>query len=84
MSRALSELEFYDDLVYKFRKIGGKSKFSDHSNKIFISNKRKRYNIGVIKQSACLAVNSITIDHFAYLFNCTPVCRGSDPMMAPT
>ena len=25
----------------------------------------------VIKQSACLAVNPITVDHFAYFFNCT-------------
>ena len=34
------------------------------------------------KQSACLAVNRITVDHFAYLFNCTPVGRGSDSLMA--
>ena len=27
--------------------------------------------------------NLITIDHFAYLFNCTPVRRGSDSMMGP-
>ena len=24
------------------------------------------------------------VDHFAYLFNCTPVGRGSDSLMAPT
>ena len=40
--------------------------------------KPKWYNIDVIKQSACLAVNPVTVEHFAYLFNCTPVGRGLD------
>ena len=41
MSKTLSELEFYDDLVYKFRKIGRKSEFSDHSNKVsYLINER--------------------------------------------
>ena len=38
----------------------------------------------VIKQSAFLAINQITIDHFAYLFNRTPGGRDSDSLMAPT
>ena len=42
----------------------------------------KGYNIYVIKQSACLVVEQITANHFAYLFICTPVGRGSDSMMA--
>ena len=50
--------------------------------KFVICYKRKGYNLDVIKQSACLAVNLITVDHFAYLFNGTPVGRGSDSMMA--
>ena len=40
--------------------------------------------IDVIKESACLVLNQITVDHFAYLFHCTPVGRDSDSMMAPT
>ena len=32
----------------------------------------------------CLAVNPFTVDNFAYLFNCTPVCRAPDSMMEPT
>ena len=43
--------------------------------------KRNGYNIDVMKQAACLAVNPITVDHFAFLFNCTPVGRGSDSVM---
>ena len=56
--------------------------FSDHFSIIYISYKRKEYNIDVIEQSACLAVNLITTDHFAYFLNCTSVGQGSDSMMA--
>ena len=38
----------------------------------------------VIKQSACLAINPITVDHFAYLFNRTLVSLGSNLIMVPT
>ena len=79
----VTEPEFYGDLVYKFRKTGGKLEFSDHFSKIGICYKRKGYKIDVIKQSNCLVVNPITVDHFAYLLNFTPVGRGSDSVMAP-
>ena len=46
--------------------------------------KRKGYNTDVIKQSVCLTDNPITVDYFAYLFNCTPVGRDSDSVMAQT
>ena len=59
-----------------------KSECSDNFSKIGISHKQKGYNIDVIKQSASLALNPVTVDHFAYLFNFTPVGRGSDFMMA--
>ena len=36
----------------------------------------------VMRQTACLVVNPITINNFADLFNCTPVGRASDLMMA--
>ena len=42
------------------------------------------YNLNVIRQSACLVINPITVDNFAALFNCTPGDRSSDSMMAPT
>ena len=35
-------------------------------------------------QSACLVFNPITVNNIASLFNCTPVGRASDSMMAPT
>ena len=42
------------------------------------------YDLNVMRQSACLVINTITVDNFAALFNCTPVNRTSDSMMAPT
>ena len=44
-------------------------------------------NMNLVQQmaeSACLLFNPITVNNFASLFNCTPVGRASDSMMAPT
>ena len=52
--------------------------------KIISHYKKIGYNINVLQQTACLVVNPITVDNFAFLFNCTPVGRTSDSMMVPT
>ena len=74
----LSESEFYGALVYKFRKIIGKNDFPYHFKKIIVRYKKIGYNIDVFRQTACLAVNPIMVNSFAYLFNCTTVGRASD------
>ena len=66
------------------RKIVGKTEFSDQFKKIIMRYKRIGYNVAVMRQSARLVVNPITVNKFAVLFNCTPMGRGSDSMMAPT
>ena len=71
LHQGLSEPEFYGDLVYKFKNIVGRADFSDQFRK-------------TMRQSACLVVNPITVNNFASLFNCTPVGRASDSMMAST
>ena len=58
--------------------------FSDQFRKIIMRYKRIGYNLNVMQQSACLVINSIKVDGYAALFNCTPVDRASDSMMAPT
>ena len=40
--------------------------------------KKIGYNINVMRQTACLVVNPIKVNSFAYLFNCTTVGRTSD------
>ena len=58
--------------------------FSDQLQKVIIRHKRTGYNLNVIRQYAYLVVSPVTVDNFAALFNCTPVDRTSDSMMAPT
>ena len=76
--QTFSEPEFYGDLVYKFRKIIGKIDFPYHFKKIIVRYKKIGYNINVMRQTACLVVNPIKVNSFAYLFNCTTVGRTSD------
>ena len=78
LQEGLSEPEFYGNLVYKFRKIIGKNDFPYHFKKIIVRYKKFRYNIDVLRQTACLVVNLIKVNSFAYLFNCTTVCLASD------
>ena len=76
--QGLSEPEFYGDLVYKFRKIIGKNDFPYHIKKVTARYKKIGYNINVMRLTACLVVNPIKVNSFAYLFNCTTVGRTSD------
>ena len=84
LHQGLSEPEFYGDLVYKFKKIEGRAVFSDQFRKIIVRYKRIGHNINIMRQSACLVFNPITVNNFASLFDCTPVGRASDSMMTPT
>ena len=83
LKQGLSEPELYGDLAYKVKKIVGRISFSDYFRKIIIRYKRIGYNMNIMRQTACLVVNSITVNNFADLFNCTPLGRASDLMMAP-
>ena len=56
--------------------------FSDQFRKVIMHYKHIGYNLTVIRQSACLVINQITVDGFAALHNCTPVDRVSDSKMA--
>ena len=82
LREGLSEPDFYGDLVYKetYRRGG----FSFQFRKIITRYRRIGYNLNVMRQSACLVFNPIMVDNYAAFFNCTPVGRASDTMMAPT
>ena len=70
--------------VYILKNIVGRADFSDQFRKIIICYKRIGYNINIMRQSACLVVNPITVNNFAFIFNYTPVGWASDSVMAPT
>ena len=38
----------------------------------------------IMRQSACVVVNPITVDSYGFLFNCTTVGQASDLMTALT
>ena len=62
----------------------GMTDFSDQFRKFIMRYKRIGQNLNVMRQYTCLVINPITVDGYAALFNCTPVDRASDSMMAPT
>ena len=76
--------EYYGDLVYKFKKLIRWNDFSFQFRKIITLYRRIGYNLNVTRQSACLVFNPIMVDNYAAFFNCMPVGRASDSMIAPT
>ena len=65
LHQGLSETEFYGDLVYKLKNIFiGRVDFSDQFRKIIICYKRIGYNINIMRQSACIVFNPITVNKF--------------------
>ena len=82
LQQGISEPEFYGDLVYRFRKIVGKSNFSEQFRKLINRYKRIGYSPDIMRQTACLVVNPIIVDGYASLFNCTTAVRASDQMTA--
>ena len=79
--------ESIGDLIYTFKKLIGSFRMTDLSDQfrkvhVIIRYKVIGYNLNVMRQSACLVIIPITVDNFATLFNCTPVDRASDSMMA--
>ena len=84
LHQGLSGPEFCGDLVYKFKKVVGGAGFSGRFGGVVVRCRRVGCGMDVVRQSACLVFDPITVNNFASLFNCTPVGRASDSMMAPT
>ena len=61
LHQGLSESEFYGDLVYIFKKIMGRTDFSDQFRKI----RRIGYDLNAMQQSPCLVINPIMVDNLA-------------------
>ena len=65
-------------LCISSEKIIGQNNFPYRFKKIIVRYKKIGYDINVLRQTACLVVDPIKVDSFAYLFNCTTVGRTSD------
>ena len=75
--------KFYERCV-RYEKLIGINDFSFQFRKIITRYRRIGNNLNVMRQSACLVFNPIMVDNYAAFFNCTPVDRASDSVMAPT
>ena len=84
LQQGISEPIFYGDLVYKFTIIVGNPNFIDQFKKIIKHYKKGGYNLDILRQSACLVVNPITVFSRGFLFNCTTVGQASDSMTSLT
>ena len=84
LQQVISEPIFYGDLVYKFKRIVGKPNFSDQFKKIVKRYIRVGCNLDIMRQSACLVLNPITVYSYGFLFHCTTVGQASDSMTALT
>ena len=84
LQKGISEPIFYGDLVYKFKRIVGKPNFSDQFKKIVKRYIKVGYNLDVMRQSACLVLNPITVNSYGFLFNWTTVGQALDSMTALT
>ena len=84
LQQGISEPIFYGDLVYEFKRFVGKPNFSDQFKKIVNRYIRVGYNLAIMRQSACLVLNPITVYSYGFLFNCTAVGQASDSMTAMT
>ena len=81
--KAYRNLNFMATQCTNLRKLLVEIIFSDHFRKIIIRSKRIRYNMNAMRQTVCLVVNLVTVINSADLFNCMPMYRVSDLMMAP-
>ena len=66
------------------KKIMVRTDFSNLLRKFIIRYKRIGCNLNVMRQSVSLVFNPITVNNYASLSKCTPVCRVSDSIMVPT
>ena len=61
-----------------------KPNFSDQFKKIVKRYIRVGYSLDIMRQSACLILNPITVYSYGFLFNCMTVGQASDSMTALT
>ena len=84
LQQGISQPIMYGDLVCKFKRIVGKPYFRDQFKKIVKRYTRVGYNLDIMRHSACLVFNQITVFSYGFLFNCTTDGQASDSMTALT
>ena len=60
----------------------GKPNLSDQLKRLSNVIRESGYNLDIMRQSACMVVNPITVYSCGFLFNCMTVGQASDSMTA--
>ena len=82
LQQGISEPIFYDDSVYKFKRIVGKPNLSDQFNTTLYKDVKRYIRVGYIIWILCLVLNPIMVYSYGFLFNCTTVGQASDSLTA--
>ena len=82
LQQGISEPEFFGVLVYRFRRIVGKSNYSKQFRKLIGRYKSIGYNLDIMRQTACLVINPIPVDRYSLLLNFTAAAWASDSVTA--
>ena len=69
-------------MVIYFKRIVGKPYFSDQLKKIIKSYKKWNMDMDIMRQSACLVVNPVSVNSYGFLFYFSTVGQASDSMKA--
>ena len=73
--KGVSEADLYGVLVYKFENTVRKTEFSNQFKTTIMRYYRIHYLVYVLRQSACLVVNPLTVNNVAVFLNSMPVGR---------
>jgi hypothetical protein len=68
LRQGISRPDFYGDVVYKLRKIMGHSNFSAVFTKIIKRFIKRGYDPIILRHTACLVFNPITVGRYVFLF----------------
>ena len=69
-------------MVIYSKRIVGKPNFSDQLKKIIKSYKKCNKDMDIMRQSACLVVNPVSVNSYGFLFNFSTMGQASASMKA--
>ena len=81
--KSLAQERFKTNLEFRYQIIESSIKFRKGLLKDS-KTLRVGYNLDIMRQSACLVLNPITVYSYGFLFNCTTVGQASDSLTALT
>ena len=70
LQQGITHPEFYGDVIYRLRKMVGSDSFRDRFVKCIRRFVRKGYLRDILYRTACMVIDPLTVNHYAFLFDC--------------